>query len=38
MEFIERMKRVQEKVRVALKKMQEKIKRYADRSRREMEK
>jgi len=37
MEFIERMKRVQEEVGAALKKMQEEMKRYADRNRRETE-
>jgi len=37
MEFIERMKRVQEEVEAALKKTQEEIKRYADRNRRKIE-
>ena len=37
MKFVKRMKRVQEKVGVALKKMQEEMKRYADRNRKEME-
>jgi len=38
MEFVERMKKVHEKAGAALKKMQEEIKRYADRSRKETEK
>ena len=38
MEFVERMKRVQEEAEATLKKMQEEMKRYADRNRREMEK
>ena len=38
MEFVERMKRVQEEAEAILKKMQEEMKRYADRNRREMEK
>ena len=38
MEFIERMKKVHEEVEVALKKTQEEMKRYADRSRKETEK
>ena len=37
-EFVERMKKVHEEVEVALKKMQEEMKRYADRGRKEMEK
>ena len=37
-EFIERMKKVHEEAEVALKKTQEKMKRYTDRSRKEMEK
>jgi len=37
-EFVERMKKVHEEVEVALKKTQEKMKRYADRSRKEIEK
>jgi len=37
-EFVERMKKVYEKVEAALKKTQEEMKRYADRSRKEMEK
>jgi len=37
-EFVERMKKVHEKVKVALKKTQEEMKRYADKSRKEMEK
>jgi len=37
-EFIERMKKVHEKAEVALKKTQEEMKKYADRSRRETEK
>ena len=37
-EFVERMKRVHEEVRVALKKTQEEMKRYANRSRKETEK
>ena len=36
-EFVERMKKIQEEVEVALKKMQEKMKRYADRGRKEIE-
>ena len=38
MEFIERMKKVHEEAEAALKKTQEEMKRYADRSRKEMEK
>ena len=38
MEFVERMKKVHKEAGVALKKMQEKMKRYADRSRKETEK
>jgi len=37
-EFVERMKKVHEEVETALKKTQEEIKRYADRSRKETEK
>ena len=37
-EFVERMKKVQEEVRAALKKTQEEMKRYADRNRKETEK
>ena len=37
-EFVERMKRVQEEAEAALKKMQEEMKRYTDRNRRETEK
>jgi len=37
MEFVEKLKRVQEKVRTALKRTQEKMKKYADRNRKEME-
>ena len=37
-EFVERMKKVYEKAEVALKKIQEEMKRYADRSRKEIEK
>ena len=37
MEFVERMKKVQKEVEVALKKMQEEMKRYADRGRKETE-
>ena len=37
-EFVERMKKVQEEAGIALKRTQEEIKRYADRNRREMEK
>ena len=37
MEFVERIKKVHEEARVALKKMQEKMKRYADRNRKETE-
>jgi len=36
-EFVERIKKVHEEARAALKKMQEKIKRYADQGRKEME-
>jgi len=36
-EFVERMKRVQEEARAALKKAQEEIKRYADKKRKEAE-
>ena len=38
MEFVERMKKVQEEAGAALKKTQEEMKRYADRGRRETEK
>jgi len=38
MEFVERMKKVHEEAEAALKKTQEEMKRYADRSRKEMEK
>jgi len=37
-EFVEKMKKVHEEAEVALKKTQEEMKRYADRSRKEMEK
>ena len=37
MKFVERMKKVHEKVRAVLKKMQKKMKRYVDRSRKETE-
>ena len=37
-EFVERMKKVHKKTGVALKKTQEEMKRYADRSRKKMEK
>ena len=37
MEFVERLKRVQEEVGVALKKIQEEMKRYVDRKRKETE-
>ena len=37
MEFVERMKRVQEEAKAALKKAQEEMKRYADKKRKEME-
>ena len=37
-EFVEKMKRVQEEITVALKKMQEDMKRQADKRRKEMEK
>ena len=36
-EFVERIKKVQEEVGAALKKMQEKIKRYVDKKRKEVE-
>ena len=36
-EFVERMKMVHEEAETALRKMQEEMKRYADRNRREME-
>jgi len=36
-EFVERMKKVHEEAKAALKKMQEEMKRYADRSRKETE-
>ena len=36
-EFVEKMKKVHKKAAAALRKMQEEIKRYADRSRRETE-
>ena len=38
MEFVERMKKVHEEAGAALKKIQEEMKRYADRNRKEMEK
>ena len=38
MEFVERMKKVHKEAGAALKKIQEKMKRYADRNRKEMEK
>jgi len=38
MEFVERMKKVHEKAGAVLKKTQEEMKRYTDRSRKEMEK
>ena len=38
MEFVERMKKVHEKAGVVLKKMQEEMKRYTDRNRKETEK
>ena len=37
-EFVKRMKKVHEEVEVALRKIQEEMKRYADRERKEMEK
>ena len=37
MEFVEKLKRVQEEAGAALKKTQEEIKRYADRNKKEME-
>ena len=37
-EFVKRMKKVHEEVEVALRKIQEEMKRYADRGRKEMEK
>ena len=37
MEFVEKLKRVQEKAEAALKKTQEEIKRYTDRNRKETE-
>ena len=37
MEFVEKLKRVQEEVEAALKKTQEEMKRYADRNRKETE-
>ena len=37
MKFVERLKKVQEEVGTALRKAQEKMKRYADRKRKEME-
>ena len=37
MEFVERMKKVHKKAEAALKKMQEEMKRYVDRSRKETE-
>jgi len=37
MEFVERMKRVHEEAGAAMKKMQEEMKRYADRDKKEME-
>jgi len=36
-EFVERIKKVHEKAGVPLRKMQEEMKRYADKSRKEME-
>jgi len=38
MEFVEKLKRVQEEAGIALKKTQEEMKRYADRNRKEAEK
>ena len=38
MEFVERIKKVHEKAGVVLKKMQEEMKRYTDRNRKETEK
>ena len=38
MEFVERMKKVHKEAGAALKKIQEEMKRYADRNRKEMEK
>ena len=38
MEFVERMKKIHEETRVALKKMQEEMKKYADRSRKKTKK
>ncbi len=38
MEFVERMKKIHEEAGAALKKMQEEMKRYTDRSRKETEK
>ena len=38
MEFVERMKKVHEEAEAALKKIQEEIKRYADKNRKKMEK
>ena len=37
MEFVERMKKVHEEAGTSLRKMQEEMKRYADKSRKEME-
>ena len=37
-EFVERMKKVHKKIGAVLKKTQEEMKRYADRSRKKMEK
>ena len=37
MEFLERMKKIHEEIGVALKKMQEEMKRYADQNRKETE-
>ena len=37
-EFVKRMKKIHEEVEVALRKIQEEMKRYADRGRKEMEK
>ena len=37
MEFVKRIKKVQEEARVALKKIQEEMKRYADKKRKEIE-
>ena len=37
MEFLERMKKIHDEIGVALKKMQEEMKRYADQNRKETE-